>query len=110
MVTCEGLVIYYYSSTNSNSIPDEKANIFVDEHGHSCIADFGLTVVGYATATARTSDSRGCTRWMAPELLRPDPEISQKSMASDVYAFACVCFEVSGRAQLEGICCLCHSS
>jgi serine/threonine protein kinase len=32
-------------------------------------------------------------RWLAPELLSPD-ENHRSSKASDIYAFACVCYEV----------------
>ena len=41
----------------------------------------------------------GTMRWQAPELLRGDAEEAgcdwqRNSQASDIYAFACVCYEV----------------
>jgi serine/threonine protein kinase len=38
----------------------------------------------------------GTLRWQAPELLDPDADDSTCaiSLASDVYAYACVCYEV----------------
>jgi serine/threonine protein kinase len=43
-----------------------------------------------------TNGMAGTMRWQAPELLNPDPNEGNgaSSMASDVYAFACVCYEV----------------
>jgi hypothetical protein len=38
-------------------------------------------------------------RWQAPELLSPD-ETHCSSKASDIYAFACVCYEVRYQAIL----------
>ena len=38
----------------------------------------------------------GTLRWQAPELLNPESEEGdgRNNMPSDVYAFACVCYEV----------------
>jgi hypothetical protein len=38
----------------------------------------------------------GTLRWQAPELLNPESDEGdgRNSMPSDVYAFACVCYEV----------------
>jgi serine/threonine protein kinase len=44
-------------------------------------------------ALTSTTRSGGSTRWQAPELFRG----SRNSAASDVYAFACVCYEVSSK-------------
>jgi serine/threonine protein kinase len=45
-------------------------------------------------STALNSENMGTTRYMAPERLFSDHADIQ-SMASDVYAFACVCLLVS---------------
>ncbi|KAJ7715753.1 kinase-like domain-containing protein, partial [Mycena metata] len=65
--------------------------ILVDEEGHARLADFGLAC--YANATAKSSTHAGRTRWMAPELLEPGRHF-QRTLATDVYAFSCVCYEV----------------
>lgn len=75
-----------------------QANILADNDWHAVLSDFGLTVFGDATVATHTSNPHGSIRWMAPELLNPeifDMERFLKTQASDVYAFACVCLEVS---------------
>ncbi|KAJ7909328.1 kinase-like domain-containing protein, partial [Mycena leptocephala] len=72
----------------------KAANILVTPSGRACIADFGLaSVVDVLSFTfTHTSNSRrpGTVRYQAPELLsnqRPN------HFGSDVYAFACLCYE-----------------
>lgn len=75
-----------------------QANILADNDWHAVLSDFGLTVFGDATVATHTSNPHGSIRWMAPELLNPeifDLDKFLKTRASDVYAFACVCLEVS---------------
>ncbi|KAF7377835.1 Protein kinase domain-containing protein [Mycena sanguinolenta] len=71
-------------------------NILVDEEGHARLADFGLAV--WVDATTKDSSTRaGSTRWMAPELLHPESlQLTKfrRTLATDVYAFACVCYEL----------------
>ncbi|EIN04608.1 kinase-like protein [Punctularia strigosozonata HHB-11173 SS5] len=77
------------------------ANVLVDEHDNPRLADFGLSLVlnHFATPTSRTQSQSA--RWLSPELIDvkdADPEepsaIPSCSKAGDVYAFACVCYEV----------------
>ncbi|KAJ7620585.1 kinase-like domain-containing protein [Mycena polygramma] len=71
-------------------------NILITQQWSACLGDFGLTTLTDATAT-HTSHRAGSIRWMAPELLYPE-RFGQKFVrtpASDVYAFGCVCLEVS---------------
>jgi serine/threonine protein kinase len=74
---------------------DSKANILISGSYRACLADFGLSTakesISYAAATARVV---GTLRWQAPELLDPDNDADDNTLASDVYAFACVCYEV----------------
>jgi serine/threonine protein kinase len=63
--------------------------------GRACIADFGLSIIAN-TMTLRfatsTSHARGGTaRYQAPELFR---EETLRTFESDIYGFACVCYEV----------------
>ncbi|KAJ7495404.1 kinase-like domain-containing protein [Mycena latifolia] len=72
------------------------SNILVDDDGHACLTDFGLTVLSDATAT-QTPNGAGSVPWMAPEMLNPtafgllNPA---RTPASDIYAFGCVCLEL----------------
>ncbi|KAJ7176724.1 kinase-like domain-containing protein [Mycena filopes] len=61
----------------------------------SCICDFGLSsIVDVTLRLAQSTTSapqKGTPRYYAPELLRP---MGEKHFASDVYAFACVCYKI----------------
>jgi serine/threonine protein kinase len=79
-----------------------KANILITPSLRACLADFGLTtfaesqIVGWSTATANAT---GTARWLAPELLAPEFDNNDNpgrtSLASDIYSFACVGYEVT---------------
>jgi serine/threonine protein kinase len=80
------------------------ANILISDDWTACLADFGLTGVvedpASTTGGALTSTANhaGSLRWFAPELIAPTffgCERFVRTTASDVYAFACVCLEVS---------------
>ncbi|KAJ7227928.1 kinase-like domain-containing protein, partial [Mycena rebaudengoi] len=67
------------------------SNILVDDTGHACLTDLGLTVLLDA------SNRAGSVRWMAPETLDPaacDLGHFARTPASDLYAFGCVCLEL----------------
>jgi serine/threonine protein kinase len=53
-------------------------------------------------ASLSTNAKAGTMRWQAPELLNPNPNEGNgaSSVASDVYAFACVCYEVKSIVSL----------
>ncbi|KAJ7694798.1 kinase-like domain-containing protein, partial [Mycena rosella] len=71
------------------------ANILLDDQGHVRLADFGLTV--FADGPRARTNRGGSTRWMAPELLHPKScgfEVFQRTFASDIYSFGCVCLEL----------------
>ncbi|KAJ7176780.1 kinase-like domain-containing protein [Mycena filopes] len=76
---------------------DLKAiNILVTPSGRACICDFGLSsIVNEITLRLHTTviERGGTARYWAPELL--DPDVTNKChFGSDVYAFACMCYEV----------------
>ncbi|KAJ7170995.1 kinase-like domain-containing protein [Mycena filopes] len=75
------------------------ANILLDDQGHARLADFGLAV--FADDPLAPTKRGGSLRWMAPELIHPQScrlDIFQRTFASDMYAFGCVCLELySGR-------------
>ncbi|KXN82477.1 Serine/threonine-protein kinase HT1 [Leucoagaricus sp. SymC.cos] len=70
------------------------SNILVNDEGHACITDFGLSILRTESTLSRalgTNTVGACSyRWSAPEIvddLHPTP-------ASDIWAFGCVCYEV----------------
>ncbi|KAJ7057704.1 kinase-like domain-containing protein [Mycena amicta] len=72
---------------------DLKAvNILVTRSGRAVLADFGLSSITDSKITTSGSIAKagGTVRWQAPELFRGN----SNSFASDVYAFACVCYEI----------------
>ncbi|KAJ7489303.1 kinase-like domain-containing protein [Mycena latifolia] len=76
---------------------DLKAiNILVTPSRRACITDFGLSSIADAmtlrfTHTTPSNTRGGTARYQAPELFRGD---SKSHFGSDVYAFACVCYEI----------------
>ncbi|RDB27522.1 Serine/threonine-protein kinase STY8 [Hypsizygus marmoreus] len=74
------------------------SNILVTDSKRACLADFGLSVVtdvhGLKTPSLSSANPEGGTvRFQAPELIDPEFE-HPRSMASDVYAFSLVCYEI----------------
>ena len=61
------------------------------------IADFGLaTVTDTGSATTLTgSTTIGTPRWLAPEFFSQAGIKRQHTYATDIYAFALVCYEAS---------------
>jgi serine/threonine protein kinase len=77
-----------------------KVNILITPSHRACLADFGVASCKDSTSLVTTfTPTAGTLRWQAPELL--DPELDDASCratsASDVYAYACVCYEVLSR-------------
>jgi len=74
------------------------ANVLITDSRRACLADFGLSKaidsksisMTYYYSSVKTG---GTVRWQAPELHDPYV-IQQNSKASDIYAFACVCYEL----------------
>jgi serine/threonine protein kinase len=68
----------------------------IDEDMVVKISDFGLSNFSDATAAIGDGNGTGSTRWMSPELLRPDVTDFQPRTPSDIYSFGCLCIEVRG--------------
>ncbi|KAJ7491813.1 kinase-like domain-containing protein [Mycena galericulata] len=71
-------------------------NILINEHGEACLTDFGLAGFIESDTTNRAASTRGGSiRWMPPELLVVAPGTQfRRSLASDIWAFGCVCGEI----------------
>lgn len=74
------------------------ANILVTSTGRACLADFGVAKAKESEAFIMSQPSNaissGTMRWQAPELFSGDSDTPCNTFATDVYAFACVCYEV----------------
>ena len=73
-----------------------QMNILVTPSRRACVADFGLASIADAmtlrfTHSTSASARGGTARYQAPELISTD---NPNHFESDVYAFACVCYEV----------------
>ncbi|KAJ7852009.1 kinase-like domain-containing protein, partial [Mycena leptocephala] len=78
----------------------KAANILVSPSSRACITDFGLSSIVDELSLKMTFSSHsgraGTLRYQAPELLS---NVSSNHFGSDVYAFACVCYEIlTGKA------------
>ncbi|KXN89364.1 Protein kinase byr2 [Leucoagaricus sp. SymC.cos] len=88
------LGLEYMHSEHSMIHSDLKGfNILVNEEGHACITDFGLSILRTESTLSRalgTNTVGACSyRWSAPEIV-DDPH---PTLASDIWAFGCVCYE-----------------
>ncbi|KAK1218791.1 hypothetical protein PQX77_018501 [Marasmius sp. AFHP31] len=72
-------------------------NVLINADETACIGDFGLARVAEVHMPGlftSTTGVKGTTRWLSPELLDPRLAPCQTSMRSDIYAYACVCYEI----------------
>ncbi|KAG6890513.1 hypothetical protein C0995_007712 [Termitomyces sp. Mi166 len=72
-------------------------NILVNELGRACLADFGLSTISNTlgiTTYSSESSKAGTIRWQAPELFDPERAQVPRTEASDIYAWACVAYEI----------------
>ena len=75
----------------------------MNPNGRGCLADFGVAnlvdedILLWTSIQTTGYQSGGTLRWQAPELIEPpSDEWAKATPASDIYSFACVCYEVSG--------------
>ncbi|KAJ7607404.1 kinase-like domain-containing protein [Roridomyces roridus] len=89
--------IQYLHSRNIVHGDLRGGNILIKADWGACLADFGLSSFTDVTSRSHTSNRAGSMYWMAPELMHPDRFGMKfvRTPATDVYAFGCVCFEVS---------------
>ncbi|EGO03487.1 hypothetical protein SERLA73DRAFT_101655 [Serpula lacrymans var. lacrymans S7.3] len=84
------------------------ANIFVSPLGRACLADFGLAAVNdILLKLPSTTRHLGLSvRYSAPEILRAsqamDGKPTRATTMSDIYSFACVCYEIYSKLEPFG--------
>ncbi|KAJ6469282.1 kinase-like domain-containing protein [Mycena sanguinolenta] len=70
-------------------------NILMDNNGHACLTDFGLTAFVESETTLKVSTRGGSPRFMAPELLLLPSDVHfTRKPPSDIWSFGCVCCEI----------------
>ncbi|KAK1217164.1 hypothetical protein PQX77_020172 [Marasmius sp. AFHP31] len=98
------LVLAYDVAAGLSYLHDKKIvhgdlkglNVLINADERALIGDFGLSRVVEAHAPGlftSTTGAKGTTRWSSPELLDWVSPCST-SIRSDVYAYACVCYEI----------------
>ena len=80
-----------------------QLNVLVNRSGRCCLADFGLAnladedILRWTSIQTTGHQSSGTLRWQAPELINPPSDKwPEATPATDIYSFACVCYEVGG--------------
>jgi serine/threonine protein kinase len=101
MVTCVACVAsikFFKKKLTIYLIINLQSNILIDDQIRVRLMDFGLSVFADKTGAFDGTSEVGAQAWMAPELLDPDKmglDSFQRTYASDIYAFACICIEVN---------------
>jgi serine/threonine protein kinase len=74
-----------------------QVNILITSSGRACIADFGIATArdSYIEMTTTSFGAKGTRHFMAPELLDTATDLQKLDRRPcDMYALACVCYEV----------------
>ena len=75
-------------------MPVYQANILVDKTCRARLADFGLLTILSDSTTSSSYSHGGTTRWMSPELFKPEIKNHCRTKHSDCYALGMVIYEV----------------
>ncbi|KAG6917141.1 hypothetical protein DXG01_003731 [Tephrocybe rancida] len=93
-------VLRIYQTTKVQSF--FEANILVNRLQRATISDFGLSAVTdpkilHWPSQSTVGSKGGSVRWQAPELFDINDDLVHNSKATDIYALACVAYEVEYR-------------
>jgi len=85
-----------------------QVNILMTSSGRACIADFGIVTARdpHIQMTTTSSGIVGTLNFMAPELLAAESAADVQKLdrrRCDMYALACVCYEVGKRVSSFGL-------
>ncbi|KAG6919158.1 hypothetical protein DXG01_008965 [Tephrocybe rancida] len=93
--------VMHYLKANPSAPRIQIPNILITDDGRACLADFGISSISDSKIHAWTSHSSasskgGTARWQAPELFNVeiDEQVPRNTRSSDVYAVACVFYEI----------------
>jgi serine/threonine protein kinase len=81
--------------------PILQSNILIRRSGRACIADFDMSMLSNDSRLplklTQSDRQRGSIYFLAPELLidSDDSQSCRGTLECDIYAYACVCYEVS---------------
>ncbi|KAG1728734.1 kinase-like domain-containing protein [Suillus paluster] len=76
------------------------SNVFIDDSGRACVADFGMAalLMEFSSESHFSSSIGGAVRWIGPELFQvPDKSsnfVGFPSTQGDVYSFGCIMLQV----------------
>lgn len=72
------------------------ANVVVDGVGQVRLSDCGLASINWDIQIPDTESDVGNTRWLAPEIIKPSPEVQGilESRPADIFAFAMLAIEI----------------
>ncbi|KAJ3574249.1 hypothetical protein NP233_g1899 [Leucocoprinus birnbaumii] len=72
----------------------KASNVLISREGHAMLADFGVSHIIMTMGTTTTRGFTSTANWTAPELLLEEDETEpMATKESDVWSFACTCYE-----------------
>ena len=86
-------MLWWFESIGANGELNTQENIIIGGDGFAKLCDFGLAkALDEPTGLTKAGPTQGTLRYMSPELFDED---TTATLASDIWAFACVAGEVS---------------
>ncbi|KAG1756801.1 kinase-like domain-containing protein [Suillus paluster] len=80
-------------------------NVLVDDRKNACLADFGVSMSDDSRKILDSTDvgRRQTLQWTAPEIFFGNTDVLRMTLETDMYAFACVLYEIyTGNIPFQG--------